>query len=113
MKNNQKTHTKRKSKKAMVWGTKIRPRLSVYRSSKHIYGQLIDDEKGITLVAVSDKELLTKANKSVLADEVGKLLAKKALAKKIKSVVFDRGAYRYLGRVKHLAQGAREGGLKF
>lgn len=95
-----------------------RPRLSVFRSSKQIYAQIIDDEKGQTLVAASSIE---KANREALktganteaAKVVGKLLAERATAKGVTQVVFDRGAYMYHGRVKALADGAREGGLQF
>jgi large subunit ribosomal protein L18 len=95
-----------------------RPRLSVFRSSKQIYAQIIDDEKGQTLVAASSIE---KANRESLktganveaAKVVGKLLAERAAAKGVTQVVFDRGAYMYHGRVKALADGAREGGLQF
>lgn len=95
-----------------------RPRLSVFRSSKQIYAQIIDDEKGVTLVAASSMEkpnresLKTGANIEA-AKVVGKLLAERALEKGVKDVVFDRGAYMYHGRVKALADGAREGGLQF
>jgi len=98
-----------------VFGTAEKPRLCVFRSNKHIYAQLIDDTKSHTLLAASDLELklekkLTKVEK---AKEVGKLLAKKALAKNIKKIVFDRAGYKYHGRIKALAEGAREGGLEF
>lgn len=99
--------------RAKIFGTKTKPRLCVFRSLKHCYAQLIDDDKGETLVATSDLELKKKAAKKEIAKEVGKLLAKKALAKKIKQAVFDRGGYKYHGRIKALAEGAREGGLKF
>jgi large subunit ribosomal protein L18 len=95
-----------------------RPRLSVFRSSKQIYAQIIDDERGQTLVAASSIEkpnresLKTGANIEA-AKVVGKLLAERAVAKGVKEVVFDRGAYMYHGRVKALADGAREGGLEF
>ena len=93
----------------------IRHRLSVFRSDKHIYGQIIDSEKGETLISVSDTNLtnLTNLKKTEKAKEVGLALAKKALEKKIEKIVFDRGRFRYHGRVKALAEGAREGGLKF
>ncbi len=99
-------------------GTASRPRLSVFRSNKHIYAQLIDDEAGRTLVAASthSKELagqLEGLNKTEQAKLVGKLLAEKAVKADIKSVVFDRNGYKYHGRVKALADGAREGGLNF
>ncbi len=90
------------------------PRLSVYRSSKHIYAQIINDETGKTLLASSDKEVKAgKATKTETAMKVGGAIAKKAIAKKINKVVFDRGRSRYHGRVKALAEGARSGGLKF
>ncbi|MEI6232701.1 MAG: 50S ribosomal protein L18 [Planctomycetota bacterium] len=100
-----------------VAGTAAKPRLNVYRSSKHIYAQLVDDDKGATLASVSSlsKELdglKTGANKEA-AREVGKLIAKKAKEKSIEKAVFDRGGYLYHGRIKELAEGAREGGLKF
>ena len=95
-----------------------RPRLSVFRSSKQIYAQIIDDEKGETLVSASSMEkenreaLKTGANAEA-ARLVGKLIAERAKAKGVEQVVFDRGAYMYHGRVKALADGAREGGLQF
>lgn len=96
-------------------GTAERPRLTVFRSNKRIYAQLIDDEARKTLLAVSEKEIKpkTKQAKTEKAGLVGEILAKKALKKKIKQVVFDRGSYRYHGRVKALAEGARKGGLEF
>ena len=90
-----------------IKGTKDRPRLSVFRSNKHIYAQLIDDEKGETLAAAMGGSDVSAAG------EVGKSLAEKALKLGIKKVVFDRGGYKYHGRVKALAEGAREGGLEF
>ena len=101
-----------------VSGTAECPRLSVYRSLNHIYAQLIDDTKGVTLVACSTVEkdvmaLVAEADKKGAANIVGKELAKKALAKGIEHVVFDRGGYLYTGRVASLADGAREAGLKF
>ncbi|MFA6469929.1 MAG: 50S ribosomal protein L18 [Bacteroidota bacterium] len=102
-----------------VYGSTNRPRFSVYRSLNDIYGQIIDDVTGTTLVALStnSKEVKqevasvkTKVEKSTL---VGKLLAKKAIEKNINTVVFDRNGYLYHGRVKAFADGAREGGLKF
>ena len=94
--------------------SKSRPRLSVFRSNKQIYAQIIDDVKRKTLVSFSSKDL-TKAEKDSLAvaKAVGEGLAKKAKVKKIKEVVFDRSGYKYHGRVKALAEGARQGGLKF
>lgn len=101
--------------RAKTKGTSEMPRLSVYRSNKFIYAQIIDDSKRKTIIGVSEKELTLKekVNKSVKSKELGLLIAKKALGKKVKEVIFDRGEYRYHGRVKALAEGAREGGLKF
>ena len=95
-----------------------RPRLSVFRSGKHIYAQIIDDRAGVTLAAASsiDKELkgkLAKGCDKSAAGEVGKLIATRASANGIKEVIFDRGGYRYHGRVKALADAAREAGLSF
>jgi large subunit ribosomal protein L18 len=95
-----------------------RKRLSVFRSSKHIYAQVIDDDRGITLVSASSIEKTTrdglKTGASVdAAKAVGKLIAQRAQEKGVKDVVFDRGAYLYHGRVKALAEAAREGGLNF
>lgn len=95
-----------------IYGTRKRPRLSVFRSSKHVYAQLIDDTRGETLVAASDVDF-EKGSKVEQARAVGQELAKRALKAKIKKVVFDRGRYKYHGRVKALAEGAREGGLAF
>ena len=99
-------------------GTAERPRLVVFRSLKHIYAQVIDDTAGKTLVAAStvEKELrekFGKLKKSEQAKEVGKALAQRAKAKGIQQVVFDRGGYRYHGRIKALAEAAREAGLQF
>ncbi len=101
-----------------IHGTPDRPRLSVFRSNKHIYAQIIDDEAGHTLVAAStrSKELAGKLEgktKIEQAQLVGQLLAEKALKANIEQVVFDRNGYKYHGRVKALAEGARKGGLKF
>lgn len=101
-----------------VSGTPDRPRLNVYRSVAEIYAQIIDDENGTTLTSAStiDGELrakLTGMKKSDQARLVGKAVAERAKAKGIEKVVFDRGGYRYIGRVKALADGAREGGLVF
>ena len=98
-----------------VSGTAERPRLCVYRSNSNIYAQIIDDVAGNTLVSAStlDKEVKTKKANSEAAKEVGALIAKRATAKNIKSVVFDRGGYVYHGVVKELAESAREGGLEF
>jgi large subunit ribosomal protein L18 len=96
-----------------VEGTQARPRLSVFRSNKQIYAQLIDDSVGRTLVAASSLETGDGANKSGEAEAVGQALAKKAAASGIKQVVFDRAGYKYHGRLKALADGARSGGLEF
>ncbi|NMA35013.1 MAG: 50S ribosomal protein L18 [Clostridiaceae bacterium] len=101
-----------------ISGTPERPRLNVFRSLKHIYAQIIDDTTGSTLVSAStvDEALKGKLNSGSnkeAAREVGKLLARKALEKGITKVVFDRGGYLYHGRVRELAEGAREGGLEF
>ena len=98
-----------------VSGTAERPRLCVYRSNTNLYAQIIDDVAGNTLVAVStlDKEIKTKKSNVEAAKEVGALIAKRAVAKNIKTVVFDRGGYIYHGVVKALAEAAREGGLEF
>ena len=90
-----------------------RLRLSVFRSAKHIYAQVIDDSTGTTLAAANSKQLGLSGNKTEQATQVGKVLAERALAAGAKSVVFDRGSFRYHGRVKALAEGAREGGLEF
>jgi len=132
-----KRYRRHKRVRAKIFGTLKRPRLCAFRSNKHIYAQLIDDEKGKTLVSASDIELAKKpgqkrkikaiqettlkgaqkdtkvlTKKAATAYEVGKLIAKKSLEKKIEKVVFDRGGYKYHGRIKALADGAREGGLK-
>jgi large subunit ribosomal protein L18 len=99
-------------------GTADRPRLNVFRSLDHIYVQVIDDDLGNTLVAASTidpelREQLSGLNKSQQATRVGQLVARRALDKGLKKVVFDRGGYPYHGRVKALADGARDGGLEF
>ncbi|MCL2083933.1 MAG: 50S ribosomal protein L18 [Oscillospiraceae bacterium] len=96
-------------------GTAERPRLNVFRSLNHIYAQLIDDTAGKTLVSMSsqDKAVSESAGNCAAASKVGKLLAEKAVKAGVTEVVFDRGGYLYHGRVKALAEGAREGGLKF
>ena len=98
-----------------ISGTAERPRLCVFRSNTNIYVQIIDDVAGNTLVAAStlDKEIKTKHSNIEAAKELGALIAKKAKARKIEEVVFDRGGYIYHGVVKELAEAAREGGLKF
>jgi len=138
LKKQQKRYRRHKRVRAKIFGRVSRPRLCVFRSPKHIYAQLIDDEKGITLVSACDLELIPQPKtkretkeragirreknkketkilkgKIALASEVGKLIAKKALKKKIEKVVFDRGGYTFHGRVKALSKGAKKGGLKF
>lgn len=100
-----------------IYGTPDRPRLSVYRSNKDVYAQIIDDINGVTILSASsshlDKKDVEKLSKSERAHLVGKAIADKAKANKITTVTFDRSGYLYHGRVKSLAEGAREGGLKF
>ena len=105
-----------KRTRSKVQGTKEMPRLSVFRSNKYIYAQLIDDAAGKTILGVSEKQLAAikeKTAKTARAKELGVLLAQKAMAMKVKKVVFDRGSYAYKGRVQSIADGAREGGLQF
>jgi large subunit ribosomal protein L18 len=137
MKNLQKIKQEKKQRRhlrvrAKVFGTAHQPRLSVSRSIKHTSAQLIDDASGRTLISISDaalgkrkvgkrkiiiaappKELGEKSSKVAIAYEVGKLIAEKAKEMNIKSVVFDRGGFKYHGRIKAVAEGAREGGLEF
>ncbi|MBE7639665.1 MULTISPECIES: 50S ribosomal protein L18 [Salegentibacter] len=105
----------RKRVRKAITGTASRPRLSVFRSNKEIYAQIIDDVEGKTLAAASsrDKGVSVEGNKSEQAKLVGKALAEKALKAGVETISFDRGGYLYHGRVKSLAEGAREGGLKF
>ena len=101
--------------RAKISGTASRPRLAVYRSNAHISAQVIDDVAGVTLVSASthEKDFQGNGGNKVAARAIGKLLAERANAKGITEVVFDRGGYLYHGRVSELAEGAREGGLKF
>jgi len=100
--------------RSRIFGTKDVPRLSVFKSANHIYAQLMDDENGKVLAAVSDVKFKTKKGKKVDHSlEVGKLIAKEAIDQKIEKVVFDRGGFVFHGRIKAVADGAREGGLKF
>ena len=108
----QKRQRRQKRVRAKVAGTAERPRLSIFKSNSHIYAQLIDDVAGKTVLAATDTGLKVKGKISA-STEVGKAIAKLALEKKIKKVVFDRGGYLYTGRVKAVAEGAREGGLEF
>ena len=139
----QKKIRRHKRIRAKIIGTQRVPRFCVFRSNKHIYGQLIDDDKGKTILSVSDSEVkkselkkpetrnpkseknsksqipedkkqeIKRTGKVAIAYEIGKLIAEKALKNKIKKVVFDRGGYKYHGRVKAVAEGAREAGLVF
>jgi large subunit ribosomal protein L18 len=114
-KNERRTRIKNRIRK-IVSGTEARPRLSVFRSNKEIYAQIVDDVTGTTISAASsrDKDISSaKGNKSELATLVGKAVAEKALKAGIDTISFDRGGYLYHGRVKSLAEGAREAGLKF
>lgn len=120
--------TRKKRIRSKVFGTSERPRLSIFRSNRHIFAQVIDDDKGKTLFSVNDVEIELKKNpkksgddketvstgqnKKVIATLAGELLAKKGLALKIKKVVFDRNGYQYHGRVKDFADGVRKGGLE-
>ena len=107
-----KRHKRVRSK---ISGTPERPRLNVFRSEKHIYAQLIDDTKGITLCSASsvEKDFEGSGSNKEAARKVGEMVAQRAVAKGLGSVVFDRGGYIYHGRVKELAEAAREGGLTF
>jgi len=111
----QKREIRHRRLRANVKGSKERPRLSVYRSLKHIYAQIIDDEKQETLIAASDFEIKKdkKMTKKEIAEKVGELVAKKAKERGIKKVVFDRGGFKYHGRIKALSEKARESGLEF
>lgn len=98
--------------RAKISGTSTRPRLSIYRSTNAVYAQLIDDEKGITLASVDSRKSKAKTPQE-RAKDTGLLIAKAGSEKKIKKVVFDRGGYGYKGKIKVVAEGAREGGLEF
>lgn len=113
---NQKIFRRKKRTRVKISGTQERPRLTVFRSNKSSYAQLIDDQEGKTLVSASTIELKSetkKDSKQKKSELLGELLAKKALEKGIKEAIFDRGAYRYHGRVKAVAEAARKLGLKF
>jgi len=114
-KNQNRQRIKRRIRK-VISGTESRPRLSVFRSNKEIYAQIVNDVTGETIVAASsrDKDISTaKGTKTEIAALVGKALAEKAVKAGLETIAFDRGGYQYHGRVKSLAEGAREGGLKF
>ncbi len=114
MKRQAKSRRRKRIRKRISGSAEI-PRLSVFRSNRHIYAQLIDDLRGVTLAAAgsNEKGFPAEGNKTKRAAEVGKLIARRAKEKGIEEVVFDRGGNLYHGRVKALADGAREGGLKF
>lgn len=103
--------------RSKIKGTSIRPRLCVFKSNKFISAQIINDEKGETIVSINDRNLdkISKIEKDGVnrAKELGKLIAEKAIKKKIKKIVFDKGGYKYHGKIKAVADGAREGGLEF
>lgn len=115
MQTKEKRIKKQKRIRGKIRGTVKRPRLSVHKSARFVYAQLIDDEKGVTILGVSERHLSSKdkTTKIERAKEIGLLVAKQAKDKKITTVIFDRGSYPYHGRVKAIADGAREGGLKF
>lgn len=104
--------SKHKKIRKIIFGTAQRPRVSVFRSTQHIYAQVIDDTKGQTLFAVSDIKLKNGV-KTERARSIGEELAKGILSKKIRKVVFDRGGFKYQGRIAALAEGLRKGGLEF
>ena len=106
-------HARTRRVRATIIGDAKRPRLAVFRSNRAMYAQLIDDVKHHTIVSASSRDIKKPVKKSDAARAVGEALAKKATAAGIKTAVFDRRSYQYHGRVKALAEGAREGGLKF
>ncbi len=116
-KNSKKDQREKRHRKvrAKIYGTEDRPRLCIFKSNKHIYAQIINDDKGFTLVFASDLEVKDskKVKKINLAQKVGELIANKAKDKKIMKVVFDRGGFKYHGQVKALADEARKQGLQF
>ncbi len=103
----------KRSVRRRISGTTDRPRLTVFKSNKGIYAQIIDDTKGHTITAASSRELGEERSNLQVSEAVGKKLAEKAVASGINTIVFDRNGYLYHGKVKALADGAREGGLKF
>jgi len=107
-----KVERRHKKIRSKIFGTEAKPRLAVFKSNKYIYGQLINDDKAETILSLSSMKVKGKTfmERSL---ETGKEIAKLALAKKIEAVVFDRGGFKYVGRVKAFADGARAGGLKF
>lgn len=118
MKNRQSVEKRKKRVRSLIKKTFGRPRLTVFRSNRHIYAQVIDDSKNVTITSFSDLSLKLKSKEKTsagkqIAEKVGEGIAKKAIKKGVEQVVFDRGEYRYHGRVKSLAEGARKEGLKF
>lgn len=113
--NTKKTKREIRSKRirAKISGTKECPRLSVFRSNKHIYLQLINDDENKIILQANDVELKEKSKKTDLSAKTGELIAKKAIKTGIKKVIFDKGGYKYHGRVKAASEGARKGGLEF
>jgi large subunit ribosomal protein L18 len=114
---NQKRERRKKRVRAKIFGTAEKPRLSIFRSNRYTLAQLIDDEKGKTLISASTKETANSSQRPVInkvkqAEQLGELVAKKASDKGIKKIVFDRGSYKYHGRVKAVAEGLRKGGLQ-
>lgn len=111
----EKRNRRHKRVRAKAFGVKDKPRLCVFRSNRHTYAQLINDENGKIMAVTSDLKVKNKkgTKKTDVAKEIGKLIAEKAKSLKVEEVVFDRGGYKYHGRIKSLADGAREGGLKF
>lgn len=112
MRKNRRLRIKRRIRKT-ISGTAQRPRLTVFRSNKQIYAQLVNDLEGVTIAAADSLGITEKATKKETAAKVGEAIAKKALEAGVESVVFDRNGYLYHGRVKELADAAREAGLKF
>ncbi len=108
----QKVERRHKKIRAKIFGTAKMPRLSVFKSNKYIYGQLINDDKAETIISLSSAKIKGQTFMA-RCTETGKEIAKLALSKKIEAVVFDRGGFKYVGRVKAFADGARAGGLKF
>jgi large subunit ribosomal protein L18 len=107
-----KVERRHKKIRATLFGTEVKPRLAVFKSNKYIYGQLINDDKSITILSLSSMKVKGKTFME-RCTETGKEIAKMTLGKKIENVVFDRGGFKYVGRVKAFAEGARAGGLKF
>ena len=98
--------------RARISGTKEMPRLSIFKSNRHMYAQLIDDVSGATIIGLSSEKAVGK-NMTEKSKDLGKMIAKEALAKKISKIAFDRGGFKYTGKIKLFADSAREGGLKF